>query len=107
MTTTQVWLAILGMTFVTAFTRAMFLIGGERTVLPERVQRMLRYAPAAALAAVVLPDVLETANGLSFGLSNHEFYATLAGLAWYLWRRSMLGTILIGMAVFTFLRLVV
>lgn len=63
MTSTQIWLAIIGMTFVTAVTRAMFLIGGERTVLPERVQRMLRYAPAAALAAVVLPDVLATPEG--------------------------------------------
>ena len=107
MTTTQIWLAILGMTFVTALTRAIFLIGGERTVLPERVQRMLRYAPAAALAAVVLPDVLETSDGLSFALSNHEFYATLAGLGWFLWRRSMLGTIVVGMLMFTFLRLVV
>jgi len=107
MSTTQIWLAILGMTFVTALTRAMFLIGGERTVLPERVQRMLRYAPAAALMAVVLPDVLETSDGLSFALSNHQFYASLAGLGWFLWRRSMLGTIVVGMLVFTALRLFV
>jgi branched-subunit amino acid transport protein len=105
MTSTQIWLAILGMTFVTVVTRAMFLIGGERTVLPARVQRMLRYAPAAALAAVVLPDVLATSEGLSFAPSNHEFYATLAGLAWFLWRRSMLGTIVTGMVVFTLLRI--
>ncbi|MEC5404940.1 AzlD domain-containing protein [Paraburkholderia sp. MPAMCS5] len=105
MTSTEIWLAILGMTFVTALTRAMFLIGGERTVLPARVQRMLRYAPAAALAAVVLPDVLGTPEGLSFAPSNHEFYATLAGLAWLLWRRTMLGTIVVGMLVFTLLRL--
>ncbi|ASL44714.1 hypothetical protein bAD24_I14615 [Burkholderia sp. AD24] len=106
MTSTQIWLAIFGMTFVTAVTRAMFLIGGERTVLPPRVQKMLRYAPAAALAAVVLPDVLATPDGLSFAPSNHEFYATLAGLGWFLWRRSMLGTIVVGMLVFTLLRLV-
>jgi branched-subunit amino acid transport protein len=106
MTSTQIWLAIFGMTFVTALTRAMFLIGGERTVLPARVQRMLRYAPAAALAAVVLPDVLTTADGsLSFAPSNHEFYATLSGLVWFLWRRTMLGTIVTGMVVFTLLRL--
>ncbi|WP_153101067.1 AzlD domain-containing protein [Paraburkholderia hayleyella] len=105
MSTLQIWLAILGMTFVTALTRALFLLGGERTVLPPRVQRMLRYAPAAALAAVVLPDVLATPGGLSFAPSNHEFYATLAGLGWYVWRRSMLGTIVFGMVVFTVLRL--
>jgi branched-subunit amino acid transport protein len=51
--------------------------------------------------------VLETSDGLSFALSNHEFYATLAGLGWFLWRRSMLGTIVVGMLMFTFLRLVV
>ena len=106
MTSVEVWLTILGMTLVTAVTRAMFLIGGERMVLPARVQRMLRYAPAAALAAVVLPDVLGTPEGLSFAPSNHEFYAALAGLGWFLWRRSMLGTIVVGMVVFTFLRLV-
>ncbi|MHA7206245.1 AzlD domain-containing protein, partial [Burkholderia pseudomallei] len=37
----QVWLAIAGMTLVTAITRALFLAGGERTVLPERAQRSL------------------------------------------------------------------
>ncbi|WP_133647549.1 AzlD domain-containing protein [Paraburkholderia flava] len=106
MSATEIWLAILGMTVVTAVTRAMFLIGGERTVLPERVQRMLRYAPAAALAAVVLPDVLATPEGLSFAPSNHDFYATLAGLGWFLWRRNMLGTIVVGMLVYTVLRFV-
>jgi branched-subunit amino acid transport protein len=59
------------------------------------------------LAAVVLPDVLATPEGLSFAPSNHEFYATLAGLGWFLWRRTMLGTIVVGMLVFTVLRLVV
>jgi branched-subunit amino acid transport protein len=105
MTATQIWLAIIGMMFVTAVTRALFLIGGERTVLPERMQRMLRYAPAAALIAVVLPDVLVTDEGVSFALTNHDFYATLAGLLWYLLRRSMVETIIVGMLVFTALRL--
>jgi branched chain amino acid efflux pump len=105
MTATRIWLAILGMMFVTALTRALFLIGGERTVLPERVQRMLRYAPAAALIAVVLPDVLVTEEGVSFALANHDFYATLAGLLWYLLRRSMVETIIVGMLMYTALRL--
>lgn len=105
MSAMQIWLAIIGMTLVTAATRAFFLLGGERAVLPERVQRALRYAPAAALVAVVLPDVLETPQGISFALSNHAFYGTLAGLAWFLWRRSMLGTIVVGMLAYTLLRL--
>ncbi|KAF1027397.1 MAG: hypothetical protein GAK40_01082 [Burkholderia plantarii] len=103
----QIWWVIVGMTVVTALTRALFLLGGERTMLPERAQRALRYAPAAALVAVVLPDVLDTPAGISLALSNHDFYAAAAGLGWYLWRRSMLGTIVVGMLVFTALRLLV
>lgn len=104
MSTVEIWLAIIGMTLVTAATRAFFLLGGERAVLPERVQRMLRYAPAAALVAVVVPDVLQTPHGISFALSNHALYGTLAGLAWFLWRRSMIGTIVAGMIAYTLLR---
>ncbi|HEX7685870.1 MAG TPA: AzlD domain-containing protein [Trinickia sp.] len=104
MSTVEIWLAIIGMTLVTAATRAFFLLGGERAVLPERVQRALRYAPAAALVAVVVPDVLQTPHGISFALSNHALYGTLAGLAWFLWRRSMIGTIVAGMIVYTALR---
>jgi branched-subunit amino acid transport protein len=106
MNTFEIWLAIIGMGVVTALTRALFLIGGERMVLPPRIQRVLRYAPAAALAAVVVPDLLQTPRGLSIALSNHALWASLAGLAYYLKRRGMMGTIVIGMIVFTLLRLV-
>lgn len=105
MTTARIWLAIAGMALITGLTRALFLIGGERMILPERVQRALRYAPAAALVAVVVPDLLSTPDGLSIAFSNHALYASLCGLAWFLWRRSMLGTIVVGMIVFTGLRL--
>ncbi|SAL02685.1 branched-chain amino acid transport [Caballeronia calidae] len=105
MSTLQIWLAILGMGLVTAVTRALFLAGGERMVLPPRVQRVLRYAPAAALAGVVVPDLLVTPAGVSLALSNHALWASAAGLAYYLWRRGMMGTIAVGMLVFTLLRL--
>ena len=42
MSTAQVWLAIAGMGLITGITRALFLMGGERMILPERVQRALR-----------------------------------------------------------------
>ena len=105
MSTLQIWLAIIGMGLVTAVTRALFLIGGERMVLPPRVQRVLRYAPAAALAGVVVPDLLVTQTGISIGLGNHALWASVAGLAYYLKRRGMMGTIAVGMIVFTVLRL--
>ena len=42
MSETEIWIVIIGMTIVTAVTRALFLIGGERTVLPERARAMRR-----------------------------------------------------------------
>jgi branched-subunit amino acid transport protein len=106
MNSLSIWLTIIGMGIVTGVTRAFFLMGGERMVLPARVQRVLRYAPAAALAAVVVPDLLETPHGFSMWPTNHALWASLAGLAYYLKRRGMMGTIVVGMVVFTILRLV-
>jgi hypothetical protein len=45
----------------TTLPRASFIVLGNRVVLPSVVQRALRYAPAAALAAIVVPDVLVVA----------------------------------------------
>jgi branched-subunit amino acid transport protein len=52
-----------------------------------------------------VPDLLETSAGISLALSNHALWASAAGLAYYLWRRGMMGTIAVGMLVFTLLRL--
>jgi len=105
MSTQAIWILIIGMTAVTSVTRAFFLFAGERVNLPERVQRALRYAPAAALAAVVIPDVLWWHNQLSFSWRNYQLLAATAGLLWFVWRRSMIETIGVGMLTFTVLRL--
>jgi branched-subunit amino acid transport protein len=99
-----IWVVIVGMTAVTLITRAFFLFGGSRVNLPERAQRALRYAPAAALAAVVVPDALTWHDRLSISLANHQMLAALAGLLWFLWRRNMVETIVVGMLIFTALR---
>ena len=55
-----VWLwvafALMGMT--TVGTRGSFILLGEKGRLPPALQRALRYAPAAALSALVMPDLL-------------------------------------------------
>ncbi len=46
----------------TTLPRASFIVLGSRVALPSLVQRALRYAPAAALAAIVVPDILLVAG---------------------------------------------
>jgi branched-subunit amino acid transport protein len=48
--------ALMGL--ITYCLRSSFIVLGERIRLPEVVQRILRFAPAAALAALVIPDLL-------------------------------------------------
>lgn len=42
----------------TLLPRSSFIVAGQRFRLPAALQRALRYAPAAALAGLVVPDVL-------------------------------------------------
>ena len=53
-----IWLVFLLIGLATTLPRASFIVLGNRVTLPATLQRALRYAPAAALAAIVVPDVL-------------------------------------------------
>ena len=101
----EIWVVILVLGVATACTRSTFWLIGHKVTIPPRVQEMLRYAPACALAAIVFPDmVLGPQGDLQLALSNPKLLAGLAALAFYLWRRAMLQTIVFGMLVLTLLR---
>jgi branched-subunit amino acid transport protein len=65
----------------------------------------LRYAPLAALAAVVVPEVVMTQGHVIHSLLDARLFAVAAASAYFFWRRGILGTILVGMAVLLPLRL--
>lgn len=100
MTTWQIWLAIAGLALVTLITRAFFLLFGERVEIPLPMQRAIRYAPAAALVAIMVPEIFFPDNQISLGNfqwnTPHVFGALCAVLGFYI-RRSMVVTILAGM----------
>ena len=54
----SLWLTFLLIGLATLLPRASFIVLGQRASLPDTVQKALRYAPAAALAAVVVPVVV-------------------------------------------------
>jgi branched-subunit amino acid transport protein len=101
----EIWLVIGVLVLATAATRSAFWLIGHRVTIPPRVQEMLRFAPACALAAIVGPDlVLGHGGQLQLSLANPKLLAGLASLGFYLIRRNMLHTIIFGMLVFTLLR---
>ncbi|WP_432259311.1 AzlD domain-containing protein [Cupriavidus sp. TMH.W2] len=105
MSHTEIWIALVGMALVTVITRALFLMAGEHVSVPDRIQRALRYAPAAALAAIILPDLMTWQGHFTLALTNYKLMAGIAATLFYVLTRKMVGMILVGMAVYTALRL--
>jgi branched-subunit amino acid transport protein len=102
----EIWLTIAVLVAATAITRSSFWLVGHHITIPKRVQEMLRYAPACALAAIVAPDLLLTPTGqMQLGFDNFKLIAGIAATGYYLLRRNMLEMIIFGMLVFTGLRI--
>ena len=99
-------LAILGLAVVTLVTRNFFLFPDREVKIPAWLQRGLKVAPLAALAAVVVPEVLLTRGALITTWQDARLPAVAASTLVYLWRPGVLGPLLAGLAVFLPLRLV-
>ena len=99
---TDLWTlaVIVGLAAVTVVTRCFFFILDRPWTLPAWAHRALQYAPVAALAGVVVPEVVMTRGELTATLLDARLFAALAGAALYFWRRSVLLTLLGGMAVY-------
>jgi len=97
-------LAIVGLAFITLGTRGFFLFPERELPMPGWLKQGLRYAPLAALAAVVAPEVVMTQGHLITTLKDARLYATLAATGYFFWRRGILGTIVTGTLVMVALR---
>jgi branched-subunit amino acid transport protein len=97
--------AILGLATLTVLTRGFFLLTEREIPLPVWLREGLRYAPLAALAAVVLPEIVMQGGHLIGTWRDARLFAAAAGALYFWWRRGILGTILVGMSVLLPLRL--
>ena len=105
MSTWETVLAILGLTVITVGTRGFFLDPDRELPMPGWLKQGLRYAPLAALAAVVAPEVVMTQGHLITTFKDARLYAVLAATAYFFWRRGILGTIVTGTLVMVALRI--
>jgi branched-subunit amino acid transport protein len=106
MSNIEIWGVIAILTLATIITRCIVFMYPNSIKLPTKVRHALKYAPAAALAAVILPDLFYNSSGaFDLGLNNPKLLAGIIALAFCYFTRRMLGTIVLGMAVFTVLRL--
>lgn len=101
----EAFVAIAGLALITLVTRGFFLFSEREMVLPGWVKRGLRYAPLAALTAVVAPEIVMSQGQLIDTWRDARLFAAVAASVYFFWRRGILGTILTGMAVLLPLRL--
>ena len=99
------WALIVGMGLVAFFTRAVFILPGSHLKLPATAERVLRYAPAAALMAIVLPDLALTQGALAISIGNPKLVAGLVAFGLAAATRSILLTIVGGMLALSAARL--
>ncbi|TWO69667.1 AzlD domain-containing protein [Caenimonas sedimenti] len=91
---------IAGLACVTVVTRCFFFILDRAWTLPAWAHKALHYAPVAALAGVVAPEVVMSNGQLVATWMDARLFAAAAGAALYFWRRSVLLTLVGGMAVY-------
>jgi branched-subunit amino acid transport protein len=96
---------IFGMAGVTLLSRCFFFILDRPWSLPAWAERALNYAPVAALAGVVIPEILTTQGQLVATWADSRLFGAAAGIAVYAWQRSVLWTMVAGLAVYLPLRL--
>ena len=105
MDTPDAVIAILGLAVLTLVTRAFFLLPARELPIPAWLMQGLRYAPLAALVAVVAPEIVLTQGQLIDTWRDARLPAVAVASAYYFWRRGILGTILSGTAVLLLLKL--
>jgi branched-subunit amino acid transport protein len=104
MSTWHAVVAILGLAVITVATRGFFLYPERDLPLPAWLKQGLRYAPLAALAAVIAPEIVMQQGHLITTVKDARLYAALAATVYFFWRRGILGTIVTGTVVMVALR---
>ena len=100
------WLTLVVIGLLTFGIRLSFIVLAGRVKMPDWFQRTLRFVPAAALSAILAPELLQPNGKLDISLGNARLLAgALAMLV--AWRtKNVLLTIGVGMAALLILQVV-
>ena len=93
------WVIILGMGLITHALRLSMILTSGRLTITEGLRHALRFAPAAVLSAIILPEMLQPAGALDVSPGNERMLAGLVAIA-VAWRtQNMIWTVAVGMVV--------
>ncbi|MCB6184899.1 AzlD domain-containing protein [Leeia sp. TBRC 13508] len=82
------WTTIILIGLGTFLPRSSFIVLGQRAQLPRSIQRALKFAPACALAGLILPDILLSHNQLDLDPFSPKIIATVVAVVTIMVSRS-------------------
>ena len=100
----QVLLLFLGMALVTYVPRMLPIVILSRFKLPPLLLRWLEFIPAAVLSALLAQGLLLDGRTLALPPANPALLAALPAFAVAVWTRSLMGTVVVGIAAMALLR---
>jgi len=95
---------IIGLAAVTFVSRSFFILLGNRIKVSEWVLETIRYAPLAALIAILAPEIflpLGASSVMEFNLRLPNIWGGMAAMIAFYFSKKMIPTLVIGMAVYT------
>ena len=93
-----IWITIIGMGLITYALRLAPILLLERVGMNDSLRQALRFVPAAVLSAIIFPELLQPGGTLDISLGNERLLAGgIAAAVAYL-SKSVLWTIVAGMA---------
>jgi branched-subunit amino acid transport protein len=103
--TLEIIVTIAGLVLITLGTRGFFILPDRELPMPEWLREGLRYAPIGALVAVIAPELVMSHGQLIGTWMDARLFGAAAATAWFVWRRDMLGTIIVGTGVMLIFRM--
>lgn len=98
MSTTVLLLTMAACGLVTFLIRLSFIACGHRLPDDPRISTVLRYVPPAILGGLIAPEIFMSAGSLHTAPDNPRLWAALVALLVARLTRSVLATIVAGMA---------
>ncbi|AWY00860.1 branched-chain amino acid transport [Marinomonas primoryensis] len=93
-------LIISGMFVVTFGVRFVLFARAHKVVMPDFLERALKFVPVAVLTAIITPMILMPDQHINVSLFNPWLLGGIAAFVVGIWRQQQLLTILVGVIVF-------
>ncbi|MEO9654637.1 AzlD domain-containing protein [Marinomonas sp.] len=91
---------IFGMFIVTFGVRFVLFARAHKVVMPDWLERALKFVPVAVLTAIITPMIFVLNGQLTLSLANPWLWGASAAFAIGIWRQQQLLTISVGVLVF-------